>query len=283
MLRKKFGWFIPSAFSYIAGLLILASPGLAQAATADLIVNLTTPTSVANGSNFPFQVRLRNGGPDAASIVILQVPKVAGVVFDSATCTSATGGATCPTAAQLASLAGGSSVSFTSPLPAGGEMLLDFSARMAQGPATPASTNLSTTVSSAATDPNPVTNSSRQAITVTYPGQPDIATAISISPAVITDLTKEIVIKASLSNIGTASAFNIETKPDGKLYAALGMKYFGTTTFMTNLREAICTPTGGAVCPTARPTLALNGLLYATYPEVPAGGKLDFTFKVLLN
>ncbi len=141
--------------------------------TADLSIVKTAQGGATAGGQMSYQIIITNSGPNAANGALFRDPAVANFTATGVSCTSATGGAVCPTAPTIAQLQGAGIVLPT--LPAGSSLTFLLTGTVGQSGTI---TNVaSIAVPPGTTDPNPGNNSDPEATPITPSG---VGAAISV-------------------------------------------------------------------------------------------------------
>jgi uncharacterized repeat protein (TIGR01451 family) len=201
------------------------------------------PTGVAAGTSATFRMTLVNTGPDpAANVRVIDRPG-GNVTLTGIVCT-ASGGAVCP--AVL-----GPQMDVTN-LPAGGALVFDVTARVANGT-------------------NGTIINEMSAATTSGPRQEVVA--VGTGSAYSNNLRVDATAPASQVTSGNTADWTVEVRNDGP---ASAFNATLTITYGTGLSESAvtCIASGGAVCPATGSTMTVS--------EIPASGVLTFTVQALV-
>ena len=212
--------------------------------------------NVSPGQIVAYTVKYKNNGPGTAAGATLIDPLPSGIsAFTSWTC-SATGGATCPASP------GAGAISTVQTLPENGELTFVIQAKIANS-ATGTVTNTATATANLAT-PDTVGGNNVGSVSNTVVS-PDLFTTLTSTPASGSGIGPKSVVTYTFT-VGNTSAAS-GTAPAG-VGAVLNMPSQMQTFTWT------CVAAGGAVCPTASGSGAINE---TTTAPLPPGATLTYT------
>jgi uncharacterized repeat protein (TIGR01451 family) len=228
---------------------------------ADVRISKTATPVVKAGGAIAWQLQITNDGPSSANLTSFSDVLPSSIASVSANCTSAAGGAVCPTAVAVS----GNTVSGTiATLPAGGSLVINIDGTVVGNTLGSISNSASVTVAAGVIDPNAANN-----------------TAASVS--LVTPVADVSVVKT-----GPASASAIVPPVYSIVVSNAGPSLADGTVFVDNLPSdltlvsAVCASvTGGAVCPT---TINVSGnSVSALIATLPAGASVRFTVNATVN
>ncbi len=222
---------------------------------ADVSVVKSGPATANPNGTIIYTVEVRNAGPSAANGTVLSDPIPSFVTLGSATCTNASGGASCPATVGTAS----NSVTATlANLPSGGSVIFTISGTVNSN-ATGSINNVATaTVPSNVTDPTSANNTSN--------------VRTNVSPVADIVITKT---GPATASAGSVISYRIVVRNDGPSNGDGTTFSDAVPSNISGVTASCGTPTGGAVCPSTV-TVASNNVSGAI-PTLPAGGSTVIT------
>ena len=181
MVRKGPGQITVARVMRVAAVIALAlvwcglSAPRAQAAVfADLTVAVSGPVTAVGGAPFTYSVVVTNLGPDAADAATVLVALPTGATGAGASCTTASGGAVCPTAISVAT---GQASATVPTLPLGGAVTITVTGSFGHG----TSATATATVSSPAGVPDPdLSNDTATQSTALSPAVADVSVSTTV-------------------------------------------------------------------------------------------------------
>lgn len=260
-----------------AAMALLPISVIAWGQTADLQIVKSGPPSANGGGAYAYTLVLDNNGPNAANNASFLDTLPPGVVNVSATCVTATNGASCP--ASIA--ADNTSVSGVVPsFPALGKVTIQILGNFAVSG--PSSLTNTATVSPPAgvTDPMPESNTSSVSTAMNYGADLVVSKSQSAQDFVSGQVVTYVM---TLTNNGPAAA-------DGTMMEDYPYGNSGTSAarVVANYSFVNCTPSNGAVCPdnSAFPNytgqVGSAGYLFNTsVPRLPSGGAITITYTMV--
>jgi uncharacterized repeat protein (TIGR01451 family) len=263
-----------------ANLLLWCIPALSWAQSADLVANNQGPTTSAAGAPFTYVVKLSNNGLSAADGATFLDSLPVGVTGVSATCTAATGGAVCPSGANL--VASNTEISGTIPtFPNQGAVELSITGNYGVPSPTSVNSKITITPPAGVTETNEITNTS------------------TVNTTLITDA--KLFVNKTQSTSGGVTTYTITLKNDGNA-AADGAKfgdYLGSSVSSNNAgyranvsaNFVSCIESSGAICPANENFNSFTGsannyykyLFNTTVPKLPAGGSLTVVYQATVT
>jgi uncharacterized repeat protein (TIGR01451 family) len=224
---------------------------------ADVRIAKTGPATVNAGAPISWQLVVSNDGPSAANNTSFSDTVPANVSGVSATCSSATGGAVCPSGL---SVTGNTVSAMVASLPAGGSVILTINGTVNGNAIGNVVNAASVSVAPGVIDPNAANNSA----SATTPIVPVADVSVVKTGQAAAQAGGPIVYTITVRNAGPSNA-------DGTTLSDPVPSSIGSVT-------AVCSgTTGGAVCPSAV-NVAANGVVSASIPTLPANATV--TFKV---
>jgi uncharacterized repeat protein (TIGR01451 family) len=221
---------------------------------ADVQITKIAPASVNAGSVISYLVRIVNNGPSAANDTVFTDNVPASIASISANCSSATGGAVCPSTVGVS----GNSVSASIPtLPAGGVVFFTISGTVLGNAPASVSNTANVTVATGIIDPDPTNNTST------------VATAVQ--PVADLRVTKT---GPASANAGAPVTYTIVAINSGPSAANNAIITDNVPTSIGGVTATCIGTTGGAVCPTVNVS---GNSVSATVATFPAGATLSFT------
>ena len=226
---------------------------------ADLAITKTNGTASVNaGGTTTYTLVISNAGPSAVTNALLADSAVANLTVTNVTCTSGTGGATCPGAGVTVANLQGSGIGVN--LPSGGSLSFSVSATIA-GSATGSLTNTATiTPPVGTTDPTPVNNTASDTDTITP----------------VSDLSITKTDGVTSVNAGNTTTYTLVVGNAGPSTVA-GAALTDPAVANLSVTSVTCSAaTGGAVCPASGVTVANlqgNGISL----NLPANSTMTFT------
>ncbi len=220
---------------------------------ADVQVTKTAPASVNAGGVISYLVRVVNNGPSAASDTVFTDNVPASIASITANCSSATGGAVCPSSVGVS----GNSVSASVPtLPAGGVVFFTVTGTVLGNAPASISNTANVAVATGIIDPDSTNNAS--------------SAATAVQPVADLRVTKTGPVSANAGAPVTYTIVAINSGPSAANNAVI------TDNVPSSIGGVIasCTgTTGGAVCPTVNVS---GNNIAATVASFPAGSTLSF-------
>ncbi|UBB15773.1 DUF5979 domain-containing protein [Comamonas odontotermitis] len=263
-----------------ASLLLASTPALSWAQSADLVANNAGPTTSAAGAQFTYVVKLSNnglGGADGATFIDTLPTGATGV---SATCTAATGGAQCPSGANL--VATNTQISGNIPnFPNQGAVEITITGNYGVPSPTSVSSTVNLTPPAGLTETHPETNAS------------------TVNTTLITDA--KLIVNKTQSTVGGTTIYTITLKNEGNAAAdgAIFRDYLGTSVTGTNagyrasvdINYESCSATGGAQCPAAGAFTSFTGatnnyqrsLFNTSVPKLPSGSSVTVVYSASIT
>ncbi len=247
----------------IFGFATLGSAALAQ--SADLQVVVAGPTSGIQGGAFTYTITLENAGPNSADGATFIDKLFFPATNVTASCSSATLGATCPSPTITGSnpiSVGGTITTF----PVGAVVKITVQGNFPLGGASSVTNTATISTPSGVTETNSLTNTST--INTQIDNTADLQATIVGSPATYVgsgDYTFTIVYKNN-------SLISIPS-------AAINEEFFNSSTGTTSFGPISCVASGGVVCPSpASLARRSSGYSSATITNWPAGATLTITY-----
>ncbi|TCO37662.1 putative repeat protein (TIGR01451 family) [Dokdonella fugitiva] len=220
-------------------------------ASANVSIVKTGSTSIVPGGPISYTLTITNAGPSAANGATFNDPLPASLTGASATCGNATGGAVCPGVVSVT----GNIVSGTIPtLPSGGSLVITINGTTS--PATNAPLSNTATVAPPAGTNDPVPGNNTSTVTTSIKPLVRIDKSVDATTVIPGDVVTYTV---GVTNTGPVDAIDTlvtDAMPNG-----------------IDTWSWTCVASGGATCPAASGTAALN----ETIPSLPPGGSVVYT------
>jgi uncharacterized repeat protein (TIGR01451 family) len=222
---------------------------------ADVRIEKSAPASVNAGGSISYALQITNAGPSIANLTNFLDNVPTDITNLSATCASATNGATCPVAINVS----GNAVSGVVPtLPAGGSLIITINGSV-KGTATGSLSNTaSITLDPAIVDPTPGNNQS--------------TVSTSITPVANLSMVKT---GGSGANVAGPISYTLTISNAGPSTASGAVITDNVPADITGVAASCAGATGGATCPSS--FSILGNAVSAIVPSLPAGGSVQVT------